>query len=66
MDKKIIALNMTCILVYTHYIPAPGLGDERTATSPSLNVHLQSFVGKIITSYHPNTYVQNNRRLMGR
>lgn len=55
MDKNFIALNMTCNFVYTRYIPAPGLGDERTATSPSLNVHLHSFVGKIITSYHPNT-----------
>lgn len=36
--------------------PAPGLGVERTATSPSLNFHLHSCIGRTITSYHPRLH----------
>lgn len=40
--------------MYSLIRPNPGLGVERTATSPSLNVHLlDSFAGRTITSYHP-------------
>ena len=38
---------------YSCIKPAPGLGDERMATSPSLNVHFHSFTGRAIASYHP-------------
>lgn len=33
--------------------PEPGRGDDITATSPSLKVHLHSCTGRTMTSYHP-------------
>lgn len=33
--------------------PDPGFDAERTATSPSLNDHLDSMVGRTATSNHP-------------
>lgn len=44
--------------------PDPGLGAERIATSPSLNVHLHSFAGRTITSYHPKATKTKKKTLI--